>query len=186
MTGLSGDRSSEIFFAKRRGQGVIFCQKGFLKERNNMEEIFELRACIEEGRYTDAIVLLGEMEEMGRDDKINKIESFLEILLLRLIKQHAEKRTTRSWETSIFNSVYQINKINRRRKSGGYYLKAEEIGEAIEESYPAALKHAAIEAFEGILDDAELAGKVDETRIKEEALDLILKACNQQGGSNAA
>jgi len=144
-----------------------------------MEELFELRACIEEGRYTDAIVLLGEMEEMSRDDKINNIGSFLEILLLNLIKQYAEKRTTRSWEASIFNSVHQINKINRRRKSGGYYLTAEEIREAIEESYPAALKHAALEAFEGILDDAELAGKVDEAQIKEDALNLLMKTRNK-------
>jgi hypothetical protein len=143
-----------------------------------MEELFELKACIEEGRYTDAIVLLGEMEEMSRDDKINKIESFMEILLLHLIKQHAEKRSTRSWETSVFNSVRQIYKINRRRKAGGYYLKTEELRDAIEESYPAALKHAALEAFEGTLSDTELSQMADETRIKEEALRLILNAQN--------
>ena len=33
-----------------------------------MEELFELRSCIEEGRYADALVLIGEMEEMSRDD----------------------------------------------------------------------------------------------------------------------
>jgi len=61
-----------------------------------MEELYELRSYIEQGRYADALVLLGEMEEMSRDDKINKVGSFLEILLLHLIKRHAEKRTTRS------------------------------------------------------------------------------------------
>ncbi|RLC15639.1 MAG: hypothetical protein DRI57_12575 [Deltaproteobacteria bacterium] len=141
-----------------------------------MEELFELRTYIEEGRYADALVLLGEMEEMSRDDKINKIESFLEILLLHLIKQHAEKRSTRSWKVSIFNSVYQINKTNKRRKAGGYYLNADDLRDATEESYTMALKHASLEAFEGIFDETELARKVDEENIRKEALELILKA----------
>jgi hypothetical protein len=42
-----------------------------------MEELLELRAHIEQGRYAEALAWLGEMEEMSRDDKINKIESFL-------------------------------------------------------------------------------------------------------------
>ncbi len=146
-----------------------------------MEELFELRTCIEEGRYTDALVLLGEMEEMSRDDKINKIESFLEILLLHLIKQHAEKRSTRSWEVSIFNSVCRINKTNRRRKSGGYYLKPDELEEALEESYLPALKRASLEAFEGTLNVRDLARKADESQIKKEALNLILVARESPG-----
>jgi hypothetical protein len=34
------------------------------------------------------------MEEMSREDKVNKIYSCPEILLLHLIKQRAEQRTT--------------------------------------------------------------------------------------------
>ncbi len=140
-----------------------------------MEELFELRSCIEEGRYADALVLIGEMEEMSRDDKINKIESFLEILIIHLIKQHAEKRSTRSWDTSIFNSIYQVNKVNKRRKSGGYYLTEHEIEDAIKESYTVALKHASLEVFEGMYDDRQLSGMIDSSSIMEEALDLVLK-----------
>ena len=62
-----------------------------------MDELLELRTHIEQGRYAEALTLIGEMEEMSRDDKINKIESFLHILLLHLIKQAVEQRTTRSW-----------------------------------------------------------------------------------------
>ncbi len=42
-----------------------------------MEELFELKNHIEQGRYEDALALTGEMEEMSRDDKINKIESYM-------------------------------------------------------------------------------------------------------------
>jgi len=42
-----------------------------------MEELFQLRSHIEQGYYEKALTLIKEMEEMSRDDKINKIESFL-------------------------------------------------------------------------------------------------------------
>ena len=87
-----------------------------------MEELLQLRTYIEQGRYADALKLIGEMEEMSKDDKINKIVSFMEILLLHLIKQAAEKRTTRSWNVSINNCLRQIARINKRRRSGGHYL----------------------------------------------------------------
>ena len=92
-----------------------------------------------------------------------------------MIKQHAEKRSTRSWDTSIFNSVYQVNKVNKRRKSGGYYLAEHEIEDAIKESYTVALKHASLEVFEGMYDDRQLSGMIDSSSIMEEALELVLK-----------
>ena len=52
-----------------------------------MEELLRLRKYIEHGQYTDALLLVGEMEEMSRDDKVQKIESFLQILLVHLIEQ---------------------------------------------------------------------------------------------------
>jgi hypothetical protein len=37
---------------------------------------------------------------------------------MHLIKQQAENRTTRSWEVSIRNFVREIQRENKRRKSG--------------------------------------------------------------------
>ena len=139
-----------------------------------MEELYELRSYIEQGCYTDALVLLGEMEEMSRDDKINKIGSFLEILLLHLIKRHAENRTTRSWDISIRNTIAEIGRSNKRRKAGGYYLTKAELQEAIDEVYETALGSASLEAFDGIYDPTQLAEMIDETAIKAEALRLLL------------
>ena len=47
------------------------------------------------------------MEEMSREDKVHKIYSFAEMLLLHLIKQkRTEQRTTRSWElTSLLTAI---------------------------------------------------------------------------------
>ena len=138
-----------------------------------MEELFELRSYIEQGRYAEALNLIGEMEEMSRDDKISKIASFLEILLIHLIKQHAEKRTTRSWEVTIHNAVLQIIRTNRRRKAGGYYLGEDDLKEAIEDAWQTALPRASLEAFEGQYDESKIALMVDEKQIKEKALQMI-------------
>ena len=51
-----------------------------------MEELFELKAYIEQGQYAEALQLIEEMEEMSKDDKINKIYSLAVVLLLHLIK----------------------------------------------------------------------------------------------------
>lgn len=140
-----------------------------------MEELSELRDYVEQGDYVSALRLIGEMEEMSRDDKINKIESFLEILLLHLIKQYAEQRSTRSWEVSIRNAVRSVSRTNKRRKSGGYYLNQEELAAAIEDIYPSALDSASLEAFEGRYTGSELGEKVDAGQIRSQALKLILE-----------
>ena len=141
-----------------------------------MEELLELREHIQQGRYASALDLIGEMEDMSRDDKINRVESFLEILMLHLIKQQAEKRTTRSWDISMRNAAEQIVRTNRRRKVGGFYLTDKELNEAIYESYPSALRQASLEAFGGVYTAENLAAMIDESAVKEEALGLILEA----------
>ena len=70
-----------------------------------MEELFILKELFLSGKVTDALVLVEELTEMSKDDKLNKIFSFGKILLLHLIKQAAEKRKTRSWDLSIANAV---------------------------------------------------------------------------------
>jgi hypothetical protein len=138
-----------------------------------MEELFELQAYIEQGRYAEALQLVEEMEEMAKDDKINKIYSFTVIMLLHLIKQHAEKRTTRSWEYAIWNASRQIRRVNTRRKAGGCYLSEQELGEVRAEAYPEACKRAVLEACEGQYTEAQLATMVDRAQIQQEARVLM-------------
>src|SRR4030095_10320338 len=72
--------------------------------------------------FSDRLLgLIDEMDEMSRDDKINKITSYMRVLLIHLIKQVVEKRSTRSWEDSIEESLDSIAATNKRRSSGGYY-----------------------------------------------------------------
>jgi hypothetical protein len=104
---------------------------------------------------------------------VNKTYHFAEILLLHLIKQRAEQRTTRSWELSIRNATRQIARVNKRYKSSGTYLSEAEICEVLTEAYQPALERAALKAFEGRYDDVELGQKVDRAAIEQKALQLI-------------
>jgi hypothetical protein len=139
-----------------------------------MEELLELKSLLMGGNISDALLLVEEMTEMSKDDKLNKIFSFSIILLLHLIKQQAEKRTTRSWEVSIRNSVRQIQRSNKRRKTKGNYLTSEEVQETLIDAYQSALDGAALEAFEGRYEAEELDRMVEKNTIIDQAMQLIL------------
>ncbi|MBW4567925.1 MAG: DUF29 domain-containing protein [Tolypothrix carrinoi HA7290-LM1] len=138
-----------------------------------MEELLELRQLLEQGKVYEALLLVDELEELSLSDKINKIDSYGVILLIYLIKQKAEKRSPRSWEISIENAVREINKINKRRKSGSFYLNQTELIDILQQGYQLALKKAALEAFEGRYEAQELAVMVDQEEIITLALKLI-------------
>ncbi|NBD33336.1 MAG: DUF29 family protein [Cyanobacteria bacterium] len=138
-----------------------------------MEELLTLRQYIQEQNYDKALELIGEMEEMSKEDKLNKIYSYAVILLLHLIKQVAEQRTTRSWDFSIYNATKEIRRVNKRRKSGGYYASDAELTETLADAFDTAIKKAALEVFEGQYTEAEIAEKIDRNTILATALNYI-------------
>ncbi|WP_016949210.1 DUF29 family protein [Anabaena sp. PCC 7108] len=139
-----------------------------------MEELLELQQLLISGNISEALLLVEEMTEMSKDDKLNKIFSFGIILLMHLIKQSAEKRSTKSWEISIANAVKQIQRTNKRRKTGGNYITTAELQETLEDAYQSALNQAALEAFAGKYDPETVAKMVDKEMILEQAIALIL------------
>ena len=140
-----------------------------------MEELLELKGLLIQGNVVEALQLVEEMTEMSKDDKLNKIFSFSIVLLLHLIKQRAENRTTRSWDVSIRNAVRQIQRTNKRRKAKGHYLTSEELQETLADAYSLALDKAALEIFEGRYDSNELASLVDQNKILAHAFQMILQ-----------
>jgi hypothetical protein len=138
-----------------------------------MEELLLLRQLIENKQYDQALEIVDELEEMSKEDKLNKIYSYAVILLLHLIKQTVENRSTRSWEFSIYNASKEIKRINQRRKSGGYYANQEELREILSDAFETALKKAALEVMEGLYTDQELEEKLEEESLMNKALALI-------------
>lgn len=139
-----------------------------------MEELLELEGLLKSGNISGALLLVEDMIEMSKDDKLNKIFSYGKILLLHLIKQAAEERTTRSWELSIANAVKEIQRTNQRRQSGGTYFTPAQLQETLADGYELALKGAAKEAFEGKYEANELAAMVEKEAILIQAVSLIL------------
>lgn len=139
-----------------------------------MEELFTLKELLDQGKISEALIIVEELEEMSKSDKLNKIFSFGIILLLHLIKQSAENRTTKSWDTSILNSVKQIQRTNKRHKAKGNYLTEEELLETLQDAYDSALRDAAIEAFEGRYEAEQIGEMVNREEIIKKAIDLIL------------
>ncbi|MFM2060740.1 MAG: hypothetical protein RLZZ507_410 [Cyanobacteriota bacterium] len=139
-----------------------------------MEELLTLKELLHDGKIPEALELVEELEEMSKSDKLNKIFSYGIIVLLHLIKQKAEKRSTRSWETSILNSIKQIQRTNQRPKNKGTYLTEYELQTTLQDAYESALRKAALEAFEGRYTADELGELVNQDEIIQEAMDLIV------------
>ncbi len=139
-----------------------------------MEELLELKTLLLKGDIKASLVIVEELAEMSKNDIIDNIYSYATILLLHLIKQQAENRTTRSWDVSIRNSSREIQRKNKRRKSGGYYLTPEELLETLEEAYLNAIDRASLEVAEGIYVTEELEKMVNQEEIVNQALALIL------------
>lgn len=143
-----------------------------------MEELMEIKELLHQGKVAEALIIVEELEEMSKTDKLNKIFSYGIILLLHLLKKTAENRTTKSWETTIFNSVKQIQRSNQRHKAKGTYLTESELLETLQDAYDSALREAAIEAFEGSYEAEEISKMVDREEIIKIAMDLILERNN--------
>jgi hypothetical protein len=138
-----------------------------------MEELLMLKELLLQGDIPAALVIVDELEEMSRKDIINNIRSYTKILLLHLIKQQAEKRTTRSWDRSIRNSIWEIQELNKRPKSAGYYLPTIELRSILETTYLRAIDDASGEVMEGQYEPEELAAIVNQEEIINQALALI-------------
>lgn len=138
-----------------------------------MEELIELRRSIENQNYAEALQIVDDLAEILIEDKLNKIYSYMVILLLNLIKQEVEKKLTRSWEFSIASSVKQINRTNKQRKTGGYYARQKDLEEIIDDAFEIALKGAAIEVLGGNCSQRKLLNIISKERIIKKVLTLI-------------
>jgi len=136
-----------------------------------MEEIIELKQSIINREWEKSLVIIEELEEMGRQDKINNLQSFLVVLLVHLIKVQVEKRVTTSWRNSITNSLLEIQKRNRLGKKS-HYIKQADWTDSFDESLPRAIIKASQEIFGGI-DLNELKDLLEEKNLKDKTFELL-------------
>jgi hypothetical protein len=72
------------------------------------------------------------------------------------------------------NSVREIQRKNKPRKAGGYYLTTEELVETLEEAYLNALDEASLEVEEGRYEPEELEKLINKEEVLNRSLALIL------------
>lgn len=119
------------------------------------------------------------MEELVRmiyDEKICRIEEELEKLLTHLILEDVEDRTTRKRDLMILQSIYRINRLNRKRRTNGCYLSVEEIQEAVESAWPLAMGEAALLAHENLYSNQDIEKRVDKNEITRHVLRMIVES----------
>jgi hypothetical protein len=138
-----------------------------------MEELLELKALLLKGDIKGSLAIVEELEDMSKNGIISTIRSYAVILLLHLIKQQAENRTTRSWDVSIRNSVREIQRQNKRRKAAGYYLSDEELTETLNDAYLNALDAASLEVELGRYQSEEIEAIIDKNKLISDAFLLI-------------
>lgn len=138
-----------------------------------MEELLELKALLLKGDIKGSLAILENLEDMSKNGIISTIRSYAVILLLHLIKQQAENRTTRSWDVSIRNSVREIQRQNKRRKAAGYYLSDEELTDTLNDAYLNALDAASLEVESGRYQSEQIEAIIDKNKLISDALLLI-------------
>ncbi|MCA2684155.1 MAG: DUF29 family protein [Microcystis sp. M038S2] len=138
-----------------------------------MEELLELKALLLKGDIKGSLAIVEELEDMSKNGIISTIRSYAVILLLHLIKQQAEKRTTRSWDVSIRNSVREIQRQNKRRKAAGYYLSDEELTDTLNDAYLNALDAASLEVEAGRYQSEQIEAIIDKNKLISDAFLLI-------------
>lgn len=129
------------------------------------QELIDLRASILEGRYEDALAIVDELEGMSKQAILRNIQSFLERMLMHLIKNHVEQRLTNSWAASIKDSIVQIKRLNLKENKTSYYIKEDEWEEMLEESLKVAITTASVEVMNGQLSPFQLSELVDKTQL---------------------
>ena len=138
-----------------------------------MEELLELKALLLKGDIKGSLAILENLEDMSKNGIISTIRSYAVILLLHLIKQQAENRTTRSWDVSIRNSVREIQRQNKRRKAAGYYLSDEELTDTLNDAYLNALDAASLEVEAACYQSEQIEAIIDKNKLISAALLLI-------------
>jgi Domain of unknown function DUF29 len=137
------------------------------------QELIDLRTCIQEGRYADALAIVDELEGMSKQAILRNIQAYLRILLIHLIKNQLEQRFTNSWVASIRNSLIEIKKLNLKDNKKSSYINFNEWDTYIEDEIEVAVRDASVEVLNGIYNEFKLAEIVDKNQIIQTSLKFL-------------
>ncbi len=127
------------------------------------QELIDLRTCIMEGRNSDALAIIDELDGMSKKDTLLKIDSYLTVMLIHLIKNQVEGRLTNSWAASIRTSLRKIKDLNLKPNKTSYYIKEDEWEEMLDVAIEFAIGEASVEVKGGAYKPFQLEEMVEIT-----------------------
>ena len=131
------------------------------------QELINLKDSILAGRYEDALAIVDELEGMSKQAILRNIESFLVRVLVHLIKNQIEQRLTNSWVASIYDSIWQIKKLNLKDNKTSYYIASEEWYSYLEEAIEAVIRPASVEVLDGQLKPKQVYKRINKNQLIE-------------------
>ncbi|MFM2063116.1 MAG: hypothetical protein RLZZ507_2786 [Cyanobacteriota bacterium] len=137
------------------------------------QELIDLRNCILEQRYTDALAIVDELEGMSKQAILRNIQAFIKVLIIHLIKNQIEQRLTNSWAASIRNAIREIKKLNLKENKKSYYINENEWSEYIEDELDGAIRDASVEVLNGVYSPFQLAEMVNQEQIINQSRELL-------------
>ena len=137
------------------------------------QELIELRQSILEGRYDDALSIIDDLEDMGKQAILRRIEAFLVRLYIHLIKNQIEQRLTNSWIASISDSIIQIAKLNIKDNKKSSYIKVDDWQEYLEEALVMAIRPASAEIFDCTLKSSQVVQRLNQETLLDVAQKLL-------------
>ena len=130
------------------------------------QELTDLRNSIIQGRYSDALAIVDELEGMSKQAILRNIQSYVNILLIHLIKNQIEQRLTASWVSSIRNSIREVKKLNIKAHKKSYYINQDEWENLIQkEVMEDAIADASLEVMNGRYTRSQLSDRLDKNQI---------------------
>ncbi|MBD2690422.1 DUF29 family protein [Anabaena catenula] len=144
------------------------------------QELIDLRNSITEGRYTDALAIVDELEGMSKKAILRQIKSFLKILLIHLIKNQIEQRLTNSWAASIRYAIVEIQDVNLKDNKKSHYINQDEWQTWLEDEVTLAIGDASLEVLNGTLKRQQLSQILNKPQLILNATELLAMTYNYQ------
>ncbi|MFK0733784.1 MAG: DUF29 family protein [Gloeotrichia echinulata HAB0833] len=137
------------------------------------QELVDLKHSIMEGRYTDALAIVDELDGMSKQAILRNIQSFLVRMIIHLIKNQVEQRLTNSWAASIEDSILEIKNLNLKENKTSYYINANAWEEMLEDALESAIRPASLEVLNGKFKRSQLSKMLDKPQIILNASELL-------------
>ncbi|NJM45053.1 MAG: hypothetical protein HC860_01935 [Alkalinema sp. RU_4_3] len=137
------------------------------------QQLMDLRNSLLDGRYEDAITMLDCLEASNRRTMLHQIEHNLVRFVLPLIQSQIEQQITNHLVADLWQSLRNIQKLNRGDSQPTHYINEDEWAPYIEEAIEDAIRPAAVLVCGGIYSPSSLSEQLDRTLVTLMAQDFL-------------